>query len=424
MRLKFSRRTIFGKAVPKAAPNTATTSHGHIVKPYLIAASQIALVILIGLFSNILTAFAGLSVSINVKNPDPYSGNQSWFVYERKAGEVIEDVASLKNYGTQPVNIHICSADGATNSSGSFILKFDYETKTGIGLWTETPNKPILIKPGERVDVPFKIKIPENAQPGQYIGGLIVESEEYHETHTKKINEKGLPVKKDENISYGKAVIATRIGARIYVTIPGEVNESINVKSFEYKEPVWGKPYFKFEITNGGNVSLEPMAEIKIFDSAGKLYDKINTSLGTSMPGSTISPIIPLVKKPSFGQFNAEAKITYKRIFQTAGSLHGAPLTASASTSFNIIPWFTIVLLLILVFACACLFICRRHSRKKLLQNCKKYIIAEGDDLMAIAETHHIPWKKIAKINGLKPPFIIKAGNTLLIPPNKNGKKQ
>ncbi|HRY91790.1 MAG TPA: DUF916 domain-containing protein, partial [Candidatus Gracilibacteria bacterium] len=154
-------------------------------------------------FSANLVAFAQLSVAITVKNPDPYTGNQSWFVYQKQSGETIDDIASIKNYGSKPATIHICAVDGTTNTSGAFILKFDSQQQSGIGSWISIDKDEVTLKPGERVDVPFKINIPKNLQPGQYMGGLVVESPEAHMAHVTQQLSSNTQQESKPDTSYG-----------------------------------------------------------------------------------------------------------------------------------------------------------------------------------------------------------------------------
>jgi hypothetical protein len=369
------------------------------------------------------TAFAQLPVSITLKNPDPYNGNQSWFIYEKTPGEIIEDTASIKNYGSEPINIHICAVDGTTNTSGSFILKFDLEKQVGIGTWADIIKSDLTIKPGERIDIPFKITVPKNAQPGQYLGGIVIENQEFHMEHQagNKISSSS-EIKPDT--SYGKAVVATRIGARIYLTIPGEVIEKAKVDSFEFVPAINNKSYFKFKISNTGNVAFAPTAAIKIFDQFGGLYDKIEKPLGKngdllSAPNTIIEPIVVWDKSPVLGRFTATAEVTFKRKFEPAGGLHGAPITSAASVKFMILPWMAIIICFLIFMIITTVVINKKHRVGAIIRTAKKYQVTSDDDLMSIARNQKIPWQLIAKINHIKAPYGIKPGQTIIIPAHK-----
>ncbi len=366
-------------------------------------------------FSANLVAFAQLSVAITVKNPDPYTGNQSWFVYQKQSGETIDDIASIKNYGSKPATIHICAVDGTTNTSGAFILKFDSQQQSGIGSWISIDKDEVTLKPGERVDVPFKINIPKNLQPGQYMGGLVVESPEAHMAHVTQQLSSNTQQESKPDTSYGQATVATRVGARIYLTIPGETVEYVKVESLQYEQPISSPAYFKFKIVNSGNVSYNPSATIEIYDTLGKLYDKIEKDLGTIAPHSTTEPIVMWNKRPFIGAFTANAQVTFQKEFQANG-LHGAPLLEVASVKFNIFPWAGMIYSSLLVFIFIGLIIYQLRYHHQLYATAQKYQVAAREDLLKIADDHHVNWKQLARINKIKPPYRLNEGQNILIP--------
>jgi hypothetical protein len=360
------------------------------------------------------TALAAAQVTLTVKNPDPYTGNQSWFVYTKNPGETIEDIASIKNFGDESANVLIYPVDATTSDAGSFILKFEHENQNGIGEWTTVSKSPIAIKPNERIDIPFSIHIPKDISPGQYIGGIVLE----YGPSAKSPQQSDVCVASG-NCGQGLVSVKTRIGSRIYLTIPGKAYETFDLTDFHYYTSLSGQPRFKFTIVNNGNVTYQPQAEITIRDSAGRIYDSFTKPLGNSMPGTTIEPVISWdTNKPLFGAFTATAKVNFAKRFALAGEpLHGAAITKTVN--FWIIPWDYILYASVFIIIAAMIYYLRKISAIKAINNSESYVVQSEDDLMNLAERLGVSWRSIARLNKLKAPYILRTGTTIRIPKRK-----
>lgn len=369
--------------------------------------------LIICLFLQINPASAAAEITLTVKNPDPYTGNQSWFVYTKNPGDIIEDTATIKNYGDEEADVKIYPVDGETSPGGSFILKFDQEDQNGIGDWTKMQTNELKVGPGERVDVPFTITIPKEIPPGQYIGGIVIE---YGTASADASPDTCGSTQEKTGCNNSIVTVKTRIGSRIYLTIPGQTQENVALTDFSFYMTLAGQPRFSFKIENKGNVSYEPVAQIEVRDAMGNLYDSFSESLGTILPNSTTEPTISWDKEmPIIGRYTATASVIFQKKYQgQSGTLHAAASTKT--TSFWFAPWnYLFYALLILLAACA-VYAYRKLHLKKLISTSEKYSVLEGDDIMSIAEKRGIGWKDLAKVNKLKPPFIIKKGQTIYLP--------
>ena len=360
------------------------------------------------------TALAAAEVTLTVKNPDPYTGNQSWFVYTKNPGETIEDIATIKNFGDEAATVSIYPVDATTSESGSFILKFEHDDQNGIGDWTTVSKSPIEIKPDERIDVPFTINVPKDISPGQYIGGIVIE---YGPDAAQPQQSNACLA--SGNCGQGLVSVKTRIGSRIYLTIPGKAQEAVDLTDFHYFTSLSGQPRFKFTIVNDGNVTYQPQAEVTIRDSSGRIYDSFTKPLGNSMPGTTIEPVISWDKsRPLFADFTATAKITFPKRFALAGEpLHGAAVTKTVS--FWIIPWDYILYFAVFAIIAAMIFVLHAMRKRKALANSEIYLVQSEDDVMNLAEKLKVSWRSIARLNKLKAPYTLRKGTKILIPKRK-----
>jgi len=355
-------------------------------------------------------------VTITVKNPDPQNGNYSWFVYENKPGTVIEDIATIRNVGTQPTSVKIYAVDASSNEAGSFTLSSSAENQQNIGLWTDISSGTVELNPEQNIDIPFKITIPENAGPGQYTGGIVVEPSDKNDGLSPLLG--SLASSMDNNSSSGAVSVKTRIGTRIYLTIPGNIIEKIKLVSVSASKDLNGQTRFHFEIANDGNVTYEPTAHIEIYDSFGNLYETIDQKLGTSSPNTLIKPSLKMAKSPLLGNFKSKITVSYDCLFKPT-DMHKAPLTENREISFWVMPWELIFGTMLLFFGITAVILKKRMSRTKYFKNSEEYTVNETDDLLAIAAERNTSWKIIAYYNGLTPPYIIKPGTIIKIPKKK-----
>jgi hypothetical protein len=347
-------------------------------------------------------------VTITVKNPDPIKGNYSWFVYEKEAGETIHDTATIKNVGKEPTEVQIYAVDASTNEAGSFTLSQMHEEQQNLGTWTEINHGPFTLNPQQSIDIPFKIQIPTNITPGQYTGGIIVENGTIQNTN------ENIQQETDQN-TRGSVSVKTRIGTRIYLTIPGNIHEDIKLISATAAKELNGKTRFILAIENNGNLTYEPKAIVNIYDTFGLLYEQIEQTLGTSSPGTIIKPNVKMTKQPLIGSFTANIDIIYESQFRPEG-MHQSALTDTINISFWVMPWRIVLPTLLLLIIIGAAFYKKRVNRLNYLLTSQEYIVQENDDLIALGIKTKTPWKTIAKYNNLKPPYIIKAGDQLKIP--------
>jgi nucleoid-associated protein YgaU len=98
---------------------------------------------------------------------------------------------------------------------------------------------------------------------------------------------------------------------------------------------------------------------------------------------------------------------------------YGENQTIEKNISFFIIPWpliFLIVVLIILFFLCRLLW---RLWLAKAKLKMETYIVKKNQTIMDIAEKYGVSWKKLARINNLKPPYALKERETLFVPKKK-----
>lgn len=154
-------------------------------------------------------SFAGLG--IRPAYPEPSQPRtRSWFIYQLASGESKDDAVVVSNNSSRRIKAKLYAVDATTTKDGVFALLGEKDSQQGIGAWVKLAVGEISLAAGEEKIVPFKITLPATIKAGDYLGGVMVED---------------LAVSRDKGIN-----MVTRVGVRIYETVPGELVNNRTLK--------------------------------------------------------------------------------------------------------------------------------------------------------------------------------------------------
>jgi hypothetical protein len=370
------------------------------------------LVVILGL-PTIVLALSAEGIGGYPANPDsnvPFS--ESWFIYNLDLGESKDDAITVFTTSEEAQVAKIYVVDSAPSQQGNFSLAADVDPKKDVGAWVDLEEQTITLEPGIQYTIPFTITVPEDADVGEHSGGIVLER-----VGSAEEVEEGDP-------SQGASIV-TRVGIRIYQTVPGEITRNLEIEDFNVTEVENkdGSKYYRADISvfNNSNVSLRPIADLNI-GGWGKIeYPKfkdisVNT-LGDFFTGETLSKEWQLFRDqrvdtnwqwpvPRFGFFTFQTTLTYETdegpvvIKTDKKSMWSIPVL-----ELSIIAGF-ILLLIILIILIKLYFSGRKW---------KKYTVKKGDQLVLIAQKSKVSWKRLAKVNKLKSP-LLKEGTVILVP--------
>lgn len=206
------------------------------------------------------------------------------------------------------------------NGSKKFISE-----KSDLATWFEI-DYPVTLKPLEGKNIPFVLRIPEDASPGGHFAVIWWST--------------AAPEK-------GQVSITTRAGILVYLTVSGEIKEQGQVLEFttqNKKKFIASSPInFAINFENTGNVYLKPKGEIQIKNIFG------GTKTSVDVNKKDIS-ILPQSKKTLqeqwefsgflFGPYKADLKLVYGNTQQEI----------QKSFWFFIILWKQLLLLILILF--------------------------------------------------------------------------
>lgn len=219
--------------------------------------SQRAAIMLLGLLVAIGMGFAGVGSAQPAAAVDNGSlgirpSNESAFFHLSVVPrDSVKAAAIVSNHQAVPVTLQTYVVDGLTSPSGAFALNEASAPRVGVGLWSQLATSQITVPPNSDLTVLFTLSVPAGTPPGDYAGGLIIQS---------------LPVAGEVSNTGSTSVrvdIVQRQGVRIYLTVPGKTVAGLAVHTLN-----WALSdhhvVLSLMVTNTGNVTLHPTASIGV----------------------------------------------------------------------------------------------------------------------------------------------------------------
>jgi LysM repeat protein len=334
-------------------------------------------------------------------NPSPDNDlTKSWFIYGLGPGESKEDAVIIRNDTGEDQSLTVYAVDSTTNNVGGFALEKESDNRDNIGKWIEFIDETEFdLISGESREVKFKITIPPDASVGEHSGGIMAQ--------------KGL-TEEQKNLK-GGFIITTRLGVRIYETVPGEIIKKVNIAGFEYIFDEGRSKYrFTVKVNNDGNVTMEPKIKLYIKDVFfGKGDREIETSPLVPRQGEIRADLE--TGKPKMGKFEVTAVLEYEGV-------DGNLIIESypQKITFWVIPWGEILVVGLIILVNVIFFLTSFLLKRREKKHHREYIVKVGDDLESIAKEFGMNWKRLAKLNKIKAPFKIKEGEKIKIVDKKS----
>ncbi|MEV7748901.1 WxL protein peptidoglycan domain-containing protein [Streptomyces griseofuscus] len=286
--------------------------------------------------------------------PARAADNGSWSVYPVAAqaaarpyfylsadpGQTLADKVAVQNRTGEPLTFRLYAADAYnTPRDGGFAVRTADETMRGVGAWARLARSRITV-PGHRtVTVPFTLRVPTGAEPGDHPGAIVA------------LDERTEP-------GGGKLALGIRraVGARVYLRVSGPTLPALAVSrlSVGRHRPLLfgtGTATVSYTLRNTGNVTLRPSAQLTARGLFGRtlLERRAARVPAELLPGQSVRLTETWRGTPVLDR----AAIT------VSARARGA--SASAGASFYAVPWPPLVVLVLAVVAVVIAW--RRRSR-------------------------------------------------------------
>lgn len=146
-------------------------------------------------------------------------------------------------------------------------------SQEGLASWVSVAEK-ITLKKGEKVEIPFSINVPQDADTGGHFAAIFLST---------------VP----PSTNGGDVAVGAKVGMLVLLRVNGELREGGGVLSFGLKDDsffVTKLPVqFMYRFNNSGNDRVNPAGDIELRNTIGIKTDTINAnpSVGNILPGST-----------------------------------------------------------------------------------------------------------------------------------------
>lgn len=357
-----------------------------------------------------LSAIMSGQIGIKPAYPDPAVPTSiGRFDYSLAPSETKEDAVEVINTYDKEIVLKIYSVGATTTPDGIFALGME-EVVEDVGTWIKLSKNEVTLAPYTSEIVPFTFTVPADAEPGDHMGGIVIQEKE---------------VPKGE----GSITIITRVGVRIYERVPGEIIRGIEITGFnwefmaenaeELKKVNFGKlqsflgfrrkVHFSVGLHNQGTIREELKSNVTVTNMFGKEIADFDTENGMIFPKKDVTVNVNWLKEgsfPLFGRYTAKVAVTYEKDLPPV----------EAELAFWAIPYSLFVLIGILIALGVLIYLNRLLIKELAKKEMVVYIVRPGDSLGSIAQRFDVKWKKLAKINNIKKPYHLKPESYLFVP--------
>lgn len=266
-------------------------------------------------------------------------GTRDWFNYTLDPGEVFGDTVAVSNLSDRPVRFRIYATDAQSiPDTGGFAARKDDEEPTDVGTWIELAANEYTVEPGRRIDVPFSVSVPDDAEPGDHAGAILaVDADDAIDGS-------------DDGVSFD---VIQRIGARVYVRVNGEIAPALRIDELDVDRN-GDDATITWEVSNTGNVRLTPTAEVVVTGFLGRTIRTLPAAtLPELLPGANFVGGTAVSDLPSFERLTAHLTVRAQGV------------VTERSTTFGSYPWLLIALVLLALLGLAWYLRRRRRGRAR-----------------------------------------------------------
>jgi len=244
-------------------------------------------------------------------------------------GQILERTIKVKNVSPNPTTYYFYIADFRASGELGEAELIVPGTMEGYSLasWVKITAEPLNLEPGQEKEIPFQIKIPDNASPGGYYGAIVAATTP--------------PPAKGEGREKGAVItIGQQTASLVLLQIKGPVEEKAMVREFSSEKNFYSAPFlvkFKTRIQNLGNVHIKPVGFIEVRNIFGKSVARLDVNSN----GANVLPRTFRIFQNEwngdfgFGKYTATLVLTYGTPVNMGGQ---GNQSLFAETSFWIVP--------------------------------------------------------------------------------------
>jgi len=218
-------------------------------------------------------ASASFGIALRPGHADPNDpATKAFFKPEVAPGEMFSDEVIVTNTGDSPIELVVSGVDGLTALTSGAVYGNRQDPVQENGTWVSPATGTVTVAPHAELAVPFTVKVPKDARPGDHLAGIAFE-----DVH---------PSSAGGNFAVTQVVRAV-MGVQIIVPGPGAFAVHVDKASLE-SLPGVGAASVLVTLGNSGARLGKPSLSVALTGPNG--YQRtVDRALDTILPGDTIA---------------------------------------------------------------------------------------------------------------------------------------
>jgi hypothetical protein len=219
-----------------------------------------------------------------------------YFVYSLPAGSVQQGGVIISNSGTATGTVKLFAADATTGRTTGTVYLTDRKA-TRVGSWLSLSTTSLTLRPGQHKTVHFTVRVPANADPGQWVGGVVAET-------SRQVTGPKSKQKASVQIKIRDLTIVA-----VQVNVPGPARIAFTIGGVK----TGGQRGFQEVITHiasTGNVLVKPTGTVTVLNKQGKALQVLTFKMDTFLPQTAIDYPLLLKKALPPGDYTANVRLT------------------------------------------------------------------------------------------------------------------
>ncbi|MBT2481534.1 WxL protein peptidoglycan domain-containing protein [Streptomyces sp. ISL-94] len=289
--------------------------------------------------------------------PTPPAGapmtDRGYFFHQGAAGTTVSDSATIVNTSDRDLTFQIFATDAVNTPAGGAFALLPVETKPkDVGAWIALPPETattVTVPAKGRKDVPFTVRVPADAAPGDHAGGIVA------------LNTAVEGVQQEGKVQVG---VKRSVGARLYFRVPGPLTPGLSVEDVRVSRSApllsWvhdARATVSYALVNRGNVVIEPKVTVSAEGLFGReVLNRPARELKLSLlPGRRIELTEAWPDAPQSDWVTVKIR---------AGAAAYPELVSESETDFAAVPWPAVGLVLVSAGAATAFLVLRRRRRQ------------------------------------------------------------
>jgi len=178
-----------------------------------------------------------------------------YFTYDASPGGSIEDRIAIENFATKSLKLNVYTVDARTGAGGDFVYGARSAAPKQVGTWLKIIGQSsgqVTVPARTTIILPFRLKVPPNASPGDHAGAVIV-----------SIN--GLVSGKNQKLK-----LEQRIATRVIIRVSGPLHPRLSIEHLHaaysgHLDPFSsGTVTVSYTVHNTGNVLLGATQQVSV----------------------------------------------------------------------------------------------------------------------------------------------------------------